>query len=201
MRTILTTALALALAVGVAIPQEKGKGGAKGKGGPGFTLRSPAFEDGGLIPDKYTQAVGLDAPSPALTWTNVPAGTQSFVLWMHDLDVARNKGLNDQLHWLAWDIPADATGLPEGVKPEVMSANGMMQSKNGGNTLGYRPPGAPAPGPEHHYTFELFALDTKLGMHPPDSDTFQQTLDKIKAAMEGHVNGRAILMGRFKRPQ
>ena len=65
------------------------------------------------IPLKYTQAG--EQVSPALNWTNAPAGTQSFVLHMHDLDVARNKTTDDQVHWLVWNIPGTATGLPEGV--------------------------------------------------------------------------------------
>ena len=94
MKIFLTSALALTLAAGVAFTQDKGKGGGPGgKGGgkakgPGLTLTTTAFQDGAMIPEKYTQAAGPAAVSPALTWTNVPMGTQSFVLHMHDPDVA-----------------------------------------------------------------------------------------------------------------
>jgi hypothetical protein len=80
---------------------------------PAMTLTTPAFPDGGDIPVKYTQAG--EQVSPALTWTNVPPGTQSFVLHMRDPDVARNRGTEDQVHWLVWNIPGTATGLPENV--------------------------------------------------------------------------------------
>jgi Raf kinase inhibitor-like YbhB/YbcL family protein len=202
MRTLTICALSLTLAAGIAFTQEKGKGGGKGGGkakGPGLTLTTTAFPDGGVIPPKYTQDAGDAAVSPPLSWTNVPPNTQSFVLHMHDPDVALQRGTNDVIHWLVWDIPGDATGLPEGVKPEAMSANGMMQGKNNGGVVGYRGPGAPAAGPMHHYTFELYALDTKLNIHPAEDATPQATLDQVKAAMQGHINGKAVLVGRFVR--
>src|SRR5262245_50493923 len=73
-----------------------------------MTLSTTAFPDGGQIPIKYTQAG--EQVSPALTWTNTPAGTISFVLHMHDIDVARNKTMDDQAHWVVWNIPGTATG-------------------------------------------------------------------------------------------
>src|SRR5436190_18077418 len=82
---------------------------------PPLVLSSPAFEDGGIIPDKYTQKASPTAPSLPFNWINTPAGTQSFVLILHDLDVVTNKTLTDSLHWLTWNIPATATSLPEGV--------------------------------------------------------------------------------------
>lgn len=200
MRTIITTVLAFTLASGIAFTQQKGKGGGKGKAkGPGLTLTTTAFQDGGVVPDKYTQQVGDAAVSPKLDWSNVPPNTQSFVLHMHDPDVAIGRNTTDVLHWLVWDIPGNATGLPEGVKPEAMSANGMMQGKNQGNVIGYRGPGAPAPGPMHHYTWELFALDTKLNIHPADDATPLATWQQIEAAMQSHINGKAVLVGRFVR--
>ena len=111
-----------------------------------------------MIPDRYTQAG--EQVSPALAWTNVPAGTVSFVLNMRDPDVARNKTSDDQVHWLVWGIPGTATGLPEGVPKGPVLADGSQQISASGQV--YRGPGAPATGPRHHYTFELFALDTKI---------------------------------------
>src|ERR1700753_1245419 len=76
-------------------------------------LTSTAFADGGIIPLKYTQA-SPDVPvSPEFTWNTVPEGTQSFVLWMHDVDVSVTKTSEDNLHWLVWNIPGQNTSLPE----------------------------------------------------------------------------------------
>ncbi len=69
-------------------------------------LTTTAFADGGLIPLKYTQASPAGAAvSPELTWSDIPAGIQSFVVWMHDVDLALNKNMDDNLHWLVWNIP------------------------------------------------------------------------------------------------
>jgi phosphatidylethanolamine-binding protein (PEBP) family uncharacterized protein len=69
-----------------------------------------------------------------------------------------------------------------------------VQGKNGGNTVGYRGPGAPATGPRHHYTFELYAVDTKLDLGP---DT---PLADVMKALDGHVVGKAVYVGLFHRP-
>jgi phosphatidylethanolamine-binding protein (PEBP) family uncharacterized protein len=103
--------------------QNAGRGGQPAGGAaaapPAMTLTIPGFPDGGQIPVKFSQAaagvaVG-EGTSPAMSWANVPAGTQSFFLNMHDMDLARNKTTDDQAHWVLWNIPAATTSLPEGV--------------------------------------------------------------------------------------
>src|SRR5260370_6053783 len=98
--------------------QNAGRGGRPASAPPALTLTIPGFPDGGQIPVKFSQAapgvaVG-EGTSPAMNWANVPVGTQSFFLHMHDMDLARNKTTDDQAHWVLWHIPATATGLPEG---------------------------------------------------------------------------------------
>ena len=82
--------------------------------GPGLTLTTTAFEDGGIIPNKYTMADPA-AVSPKLTWTNVPAGTVSFALIFHDPDVALQKKIDDVLHGMWFNIPGTARELAEGL--------------------------------------------------------------------------------------
>jgi len=168
---------------------------------PPMSMTVAGFADGGQIPVKYSQAapgvaVG-EGLSPAITWTNVPAGTQSFVLNMHDMDVARNKTTDDQAHWIVWNIPATATGLPEGVPKGAQLADGAYQFSATGTM--YRGPGAPANGPMHHYMFEVFALDTKLDVQPA-ADAFESRANVMKA-MQGHILGKAVYGGLFRRPQ
>jgi phosphatidylethanolamine-binding protein (PEBP) family uncharacterized protein len=79
--------------------------------GPGLTLTTTAFEDGGIIPDKYTQAAGPSAVSPRLVWSHVPEGTVSFVLILHDPDAAIQKKTEDVLHWMAFNIPGSTREL------------------------------------------------------------------------------------------
>ncbi len=154
-----------------------------------------AFADGSDIPLKYTQ-VG-DSASPAIAWTNVPAGTVTFVLHLHDMEASRNHTTDDQLHWLVWNIPGTATGIPAGVPMGAQLQNGAFQISASGPV--FRGPGAPANGPRHHYTFELFALDTKVDVQPgADPSKLAQTYWK---AIQGHIIGKAVYMGLFHRPQ
>src|SRR5437667_6010010 len=86
--------------------QGRGAGGRGGPATPPLIMTSSAWEDGGVIPDKYTQAAGATAPSPELKWSQVPPGTQSFVLLMHDPEPVLAKGSTmDITHWLVWNIP------------------------------------------------------------------------------------------------
>ena len=182
--------------------QERG-GGRRGGGPPAppMTMAIAGFPDGGQIPVKFSQAAEGAAPgegtSPAITWSNVPAGTQSFVLHMRDIDVARNRTTDDQAHWVVWNIPATATGLPEGVPKGSPRPDGSQQISATGAV--YRGPGAPATGPLHHYVFELFALDTKLEV-PPAADAFE-TRAAVMKAMQGRILGKAVYVGLFRPPQ
>ena len=168
---------------------------------PAMTLTVSGFPDGGQIPVKFSQAAEGAAPgegtSPAIAWGNTPAGTQSFVLNMRDMDVARNKTTDDQAHWVVWNLPATAMGLPEGVPKGSQRPDGSYQISATGAM--YRGPGAPATGPQHHYMFELYALDTKLDVQPA-ADAFETRANVMKA-MQGHVLGKAVYGGLFKRPQ
>ena len=175
--------------------QAGARGGGRGRGGVQvMTLRSAAWPDGGQIPAKYTQA-GVDV-SPELGWSNVPEGAASFVLIVHDVDAPIGSGTDDILHWMAWNIPATVTSLHEGTPGRSQLADGARQISATGPY--YRGPGAPASGPAHHYLFELFALDSMLdvpavGASPP------ATRAAVVAAMAGHIRGKAVYVGLFKR--
>ena len=178
-----------------AAPQTARAQGRGGQGTPPLTMTSTSFPDGANIPLKYTQA-GTQT-SPALNWTNVPAGTVSFVLHMHDMEGSRNRTTEDQLHWLVWNIPGTVTGLPEGVPMGAQLENGAYQVSASGAV--YRGPGAPAIAPRHHYTFELFALDTKVDVQP-GTDAFE-TRRNVLQAIQGHILGKAVYVGLFHRPE
>ncbi|MCU1337895.1 MAG: family phospholipid-binding protein [Bryobacterales bacterium] len=186
----------LALAVGGALSQDKGgKGGGKGGApkGPGMALSSPDFQDGGIIPDKFTQADPMPV-SPRLEWTNVPPNTESFVLIMHDPDNALNGGTDDVLHWIMFNIPGTARGLAGGLPTDATLPDGTIQAK-GIRNVGYMGPGNAAINPYHHYTLELYALNAKLTLGP------DATRADVMKAMDTHTVGKAVLVGRFKRPQ
>ena len=166
-----------------------------------MTLTVAGFPDGGDIPVKNTQAApGVatgEGLSPAISWANAPAGTQSFFLNMHDEDLARNKTSDDQAHWVVWNIPASATGLAEGMPKGPKLPNGAFQFSATGQMD--RGPGAGANGPKHHYMFELYALDTMLDVQPA-ADAFESRANVFKA-IQGHILGKVVYGGLFRRPQ
>jgi len=194
-------AMAVLLAVvPIAAQQPAGqRGGAPAA--PAMTLTVAGFPDGGDIPVKYTQAApGVatgEGLSPAISWANAPAGTQSFFLNMHDEDVSRNKTTDDQAHWVVWNIPSSATGLSEGQPKGAKLPNGAFQISATGQM--YRGPGAGANGPKHHYMFEIYALDTMLDVQPA-ADAFETRANVMKA-IQGHVLAKAVYGGLFRRPQ
>ena len=172
------------------------RGGGRGPATPPLLMTTTAWEDGGVIPDKYTMA-GNAAVSPELKWSQVPAGTQSFVLLMHDPEPVLNKGSKmDITHWLIWNIPGTSTGLPEGVAAGELPDGSRQVSLRSNAYMG---PGAP-PGPYHHYTFELYALDTKLDVPQGTPQEAAATRTAVVNAMDGHVLGKAVLVDRFHRP-
>jgi Raf kinase inhibitor-like YbhB/YbcL family protein len=197
----LVSALTLLVAMPAGAQQRGGQPGGAPAAGPALILTIPAFPDGGQFPVRFSQAAEGVAPgegtSPAITWANPPTGTQSFVLNMHDMDVVRNKTTDDQAHWVVWNIPATATGLREGVPKGSQLPDGSYQVSATGAM--YRGPGAPATGPQHHYTFELYALDSKIDV-PPSADAFETRANVLKA-IQGHILGKAVYGGLFKRPQ
>jgi Raf kinase inhibitor-like YbhB/YbcL family protein len=166
-----------------------------------MVLTIAGWPDGGVIPPKFTQAG--EQVSPEMKWTNVPAGTQSFVVNFLDPDVAIQRGTETQPHWIVWNIPGTATGLPEGVKPGADLPDGSHQISASGPQ--YRGPGAAATGPLHHYTFEVYALDTKLDVTASTAtqpvQAALETRAAVMKAMQGHVLGKAVYVGLFRRPQ
>ena len=176
--------------------QGRAGGGGRGPAVPPLIMTSTAWEDGAVIPDKYTAAAGATSPSPELKWSQVPMGTQSFALLMHDPEPVLAKGSKmDITHWLIWNIPATSTGLPEGVAAGELP-DGSRQVSLRSN--GYMGPGA-GPGPYHHYTFELYALDTKLEVPQGTPQEAAATRTAVVNAMDGHVLGKAVLVARFHR--
>jgi hypothetical protein len=214
MRLMSTTFALLVLGSTLAIGQQRGAqppappatpaapapAGQRGGGGRGrgavqvMTLVSSAWPDGGHIPAKHTQ-VG-DDQSPPLAWSGAPDGVVSYALIVHDADAAIGNGTDDLLQWLVWNIPATVSSLQEHAPALPQLPDGSRQISATGPY--YRGPGAAAAGPAHHYIFELFALDTMLdvpavGAQPP------ATRAAVVAAMAGHIRGKAVYTGLFKR--
>ncbi len=148
-------------------------------------VTSSAFTQGNPIPARYS-CKGEDI-SPPLTWSDPPAGTQSFVLIMDDPDAP----MGTWVHWVIYNIPASARGLPENVPSDAQLPDGSVQGKNSWGRFGYGGPCPPSG--THRYFFKLYALDTTLDL-PAGAD--KRTLE---SAMRGHILAQGELMGTFSR--
>jgi len=193
MKIILLTPGLILLACSAMAQQPSQPAASRPPAGPGLTLTTPAFADSGIIPAQFTQNATSTPVSPPLEWTNVPDGTVSFALIMHDPDTAPKRHIEDNLHWMAFNIPGTVRALPENIPATATLPDGTIQTKNGHGAVGFLGPGAGAAGPYHHYTWELYALDIKLDLTP------DATRDDVLKAMDGHVLAKGILAGRFHR--
>lgn len=148
-------------------------------------VASPAFEEGGMIPQQY--ACDGDNISPSLNWEGVPDGVKSLALIMDDPDAPGGIFV----HWVLYDLPADLDGLPENLPGGKGFPIGGEEGINSTNKTGYMGPCPPSG--THRYFFKLYALDEKL--HLPAGETKSRLLD----AMKGHIVGQGQLMGQYKR--
>lgn len=185
----MTAAAVLVLAAtGATAVAQQGPGGPAPAGQPRWKLvpvlvESKAFEDGGIVPLKYSMYGGNTLPDFKIS--NLPEGTQTLAVILHDLDVAPAFNPDDNLHWLAWNIPATVpvTQIEEGKLPEG-SVNGRNRP--------YMGMGAPNGPRYHHYVFEFYALNAKLDL--PATSSRPELLE----AMKGKVLAKAAYVGRFR---
>jgi len=151
-----------------------------------FQITSTAFSSGASIAKNYT-CDGPDA-SPSLNWTGAPAGTQSFALIADDPDAPAGTWV----HWVLYNLPANATELPEGVKKQEQLPDGTLQGRNDFRKVGYNGP-CPPPGKPHRYFFKLYALNAKLTLKAG------ATKNDVESAMKGHILAQTELMGKYGR--
>lgn len=180
-----------------AAPPQAPQGRGRGRGGMQVMTLTAPWSPGAEIPEKYTQAGG--EVSPALSWSDPPEGTGSFVLVVHDVSAPVNPGTDDVLHWLIWNIPAEARALPEGMPQGPQLPNGTRQISVTGPQ--YRGPGAPASGPPHVYLFELYAIEGTVNVPAlgPAGASVPQIRAAVMSAIEGRVRGKAVTSGVYKR--
>ncbi|HEY5666244.1 MAG TPA: YbhB/YbcL family Raf kinase inhibitor-like protein [Gammaproteobacteria bacterium] len=152
---------------------------------PRFMIQSNAFEDGGVVPERF--AFRGDNVQPDFAFSGLPENAASVAIIFHDLDVALNGSTDDVLHWLAWNIPAAAGGIPEGNLPE-----GSVSGTNLMGQTSYFGPGAPAGERYHHYVFEFYALSENLEL---DSSAGRA---ELLEAMNGKVVAKAAYVGRYR---
>jgi Raf kinase inhibitor-like YbhB/YbcL family protein len=151
-------------------------------------IKSSAFAPNGAIAIRYT--CESDDVSPPLEWSGVPERTKSLVLIVDDPDApdpAAPKMV--YVHWVLYNIPPSATGLPEGVTKAQLPP-GARDGKNDFGNTGYGGPCPPIG--RHRYFFKLYALDTVLG------DLGTATKADVEAAMRGHVIEQAEVIATYQ---
>ena len=154
-----------------------------------LNLTSPAFAHQGEIPARFT-CEGEDV-SPALAWTGVPAGAESLALVMDDPDAPDPRAPKTTwVHWVLYDLPVSAGGLPEQVAPRDLPA-GTREGLNDWKRTGYGGPCPPIG--RHRYFFKLYALDIVL------PDLRNPTKARLEQALDGHVLARAELVGTYEK--
>ena len=146
-----------------------------------FKLTSATFANGETIADKYTFSLGTQCSgenfSPPLEWSGAPSGTQSFAITVLDPDGG------NWVHWVQFNIPADATGLPEAVGgPDV-----GVKGRNSFGDIGYGGPCPPSG--SHRYIFTLYALNTVLSL--PEGASHAE----FQSAVQGYILDETSLTG------
>jgi Raf kinase inhibitor-like YbhB/YbcL family protein len=154
-----------------------------------MALSSPAFARDGAIPTAHT-CDGADR-SPPLAWTGVPAQARSLALIVDDPDAPDPRApQRTWVHWVLYDLPPSAEGLPEAVAPADLP-HGSRPGSNDWKRTGYRGPCPPIG--RHRYVHKLYALDVVL----PDLASPDEA--GLERAMAGHILAEAQLVGTYRR--
>jgi len=148
-------------------------------------LTSTAFKEGEAIPRGYT-CDGANV-SPPLEWTGVPKTAKTIAIIADDPDAPAGTWV----HWVLYNLPADGLGLIENTPQTETLKGGGAQGKNDFGKIGYGGPCPPSG--THRYFFKFYALDSELTLKPG------ATRAEVEQAMEGHIIGRAQLMGTYSR--
>jgi Raf kinase inhibitor-like YbhB/YbcL family protein len=153
-----------------------------------LSLTSPSFTHLGEIPARHT-CEGADV-SPPLQWVGIPPGTKTLALVVDDPDAPDPRAPRmTWVHWVLFNIPASTPGLPEAVTHENLPL-GAKEGLNDWQRTGYSGPCPPIG--RHRYFHKLYALDTELNLEAP-------TKAQLETAMEGHILGKAELVGTYEK--
>jgi Raf kinase inhibitor-like YbhB/YbcL family protein len=152
-----------------------------------FQLLSPAFRNGGAIPQKFAFD-GSDL-SPAFVWTDRPPNTKQLAFMMENPDAPAT----GRTHWMVYGIPADAAGLSEGLATDRQWPDGSPQGRNSFGQVGYAGPRLDS-ALAHRYTFQVYALNSAVTL-PPGA-----TRRDFDRAINGHILAEAKIIGRYEAP-
>jgi Raf kinase inhibitor-like YbhB/YbcL family protein len=163
--------------------------------GAGLKLASPDLAAAQFAPRFLFDGEGCGGGnvSPALAWSDPPAGARSFALTVYDPDAPTGNGW---WHWVVYDIPASVSSLPAGAGAASggQLPPGARQTRNDFGGPGYGGP-CPPPGPPHRYVFTLYALDVaSIGAAPGAGAA------EIGARLKAHAVAAASFTVSYGRP-
>ncbi len=149
-----------------------------------MNLKSYAFNDGGMIPEKYS--ANSENLSPPLVWKDVPKGAKSLALFCEDSDAPGG----NFTHWAIYNIPPNWRELPESIGKSQITRK-VHQGINDAGKLGYFGPKPPA-NEMHHYHFRLIALSDKTDLIQGLSE------QELKTNMKGKIIDECELTGMYR---
>jgi Raf kinase inhibitor-like YbhB/YbcL family protein len=160
-----------------------------------IAVSSPTLTDGQAVPRQHTPDGRND--SPGLSWSGVPPSAKSLMVFCEDPDVGNPPPF---VHWVVYNIPTSAKGLPEALPidpaaPMPSDLSGAVQGTNGFRRAIYRGP-APPPGKPHSYHFVVYAVDTTV---PAKPNTPPLTRAELLDLAKGHIVGRGELVATYER--
>ena len=164
-----------------------------------ITVTSNVFDHHGMVTEAYS-AYG-DNTSIDLSWDNLPSGTVQLAVICDDPKVVELGMMPTPfVHWVAYNIPASASGLPAGLPADaevsgVAGLNGMINGLNGTSRPGYFGPRPPVNGQLHAYHFRVYAIDADLDLEAGLNK------DDLLAAIDGHIWATGMLMGHYERKE
>lgn len=166
-----------------------------GMGAGVLALRCHALDaEGRLAP---IHAAEEDNVSPALAWGRAPEA-ETFALIVEDPGARPQAGAAGApfVHWMIWDIPGSALGLPQGVEPVAHPPGlpGATQGRNGLGEIGWCGPAPPAADGPHRYHFQLFAVARRLGAGA------ETRLDDLVNALKGAAIASGEIVGLYQTP-
>lgn len=140
-------------------------------------VNSPAFEEGGAIPSKYT-CEGEDV-NPALNIEHIPVEAMTLAVIVDDPDAPAGVWV----HWVVWNIPITHQ-IKENTEQGIQGLNDFRKQRYNGPC---------PPKGTHRYLFKVYALNAILDLPAVANKS------ELERAMSSHIIAFGELTGRYER--
>lgn len=154
-----------------------------------FTLTSPVVTEGAAL--MATNTCDGANGSPQLDWTGNNMNATAFAVVLTDKT-------NNLVHWVIYDVPGSATGLPSTVSNSYMPSNVTGAHQTASYTMsirGYQGPCPPVNGGAHDYEFAVYGVDVATLPGTSIATTRAEAITIIT----GHMTAKATLTGNYTR--